>query len=502
MSRRPSTSPTVTLPSLTSFLSFQQETQLAVQEDHQAVVPAPHQPQPLLAEPLPVVRRQSPGLPHPQPVRPLAHPALPRRPGVSVSGSVGNRVRSPAARPGRSDRVLVSSGASSQSSSPASSTPNSPAASHHMRPSSLHGLSPKLHRQYRSARCKSAGNIPLSPLAHTPSPTTSSPPPLAGHIVGSSNTTQVFPAKLHSSPPVARPRPKSAEPPRSPLLQRVQSAEKLGAPVLPSSSSSSSSPSPLTGGASLRKHSLEVTHGDYRRESFHCEHSLQSLLEMEGENGPGPPSPSSSPSPPTGGPKPVRRPGRQESPLSRDSPLTPTTASSEAAAAEEKPGPAPVTEPGPADRKQSPQEDKEAKASSKLRKEPSDRTPETSRTRAAAQVQTHRPKAEKASSLGRGSKEDRAHLEVLEENPASPFPRSRPTSPGDKSSFVTQLTSVAKTVLGPMKGASPDGPRAKDATRAGEEKRGPWTGSGRPGGPTNVATSAPDKGSARGSKHH
>uniref|UniRef100_A0A6Q2ZLB0 non-specific serine/threonine protein kinase n=1 Tax=Esox lucius TaxID=8010 RepID=A0A6Q2ZLB0_ESOLU len=85
-------------------------------------------------------------------------------------------------------------GNSSQSSSPATSTPNSPAASQHMRPSSLHGLSPKLHRQYRSARCKSAGNIPLSPLAHTPSPTTSSPPPLSGHT-----------------------------PPRSPLLQRVQS---------------------------------------------------------------------------------------------------------------------------------------------------------------------------------------------------------------------------------------------------------------------------------------
>uniref|UniRef100_A0AAR2IU10 non-specific serine/threonine protein kinase n=1 Tax=Pygocentrus nattereri TaxID=42514 RepID=A0AAR2IU10_PYGNA len=84
-------------------------------------------------------------------------------------------------------------GASSQSSSPASSTPNSPAASQHMRPSSLHGLSPKLHRQYRSARCKS-----------------SSPPPLPGHTVGSSNTTQTFPAKLHSSPPITRPRPKSA----------------------------------------------------------------------------------------------------------------------------------------------------------------------------------------------------------------------------------------------------------------------------------------------------
>ncbi|XP_053575370.1 microtubule-associated serine/threonine-protein kinase 1 [Bombina bombina] len=139
-------------------------------------------------------------------------------------------------------------GASSQGSSPSSSTPNSPAPpppptssastsstssspappSPHIRPSTLHGLSPKLHRQYRSARCKSAGNMPLSPLAHTPSPTTASPPLLPSHSVGSSLTTQSFPPKLHPSPPVSRPRPKSAEPPRSPLLKRVQSAEKLG----------------------------------------------------------------------------------------------------------------------------------------------------------------------------------------------------------------------------------------------------------------------------------
>uniref|UniRef100_A0A3B4YME5 non-specific serine/threonine protein kinase n=1 Tax=Seriola lalandi dorsalis TaxID=1841481 RepID=A0A3B4YME5_SERLL len=186
-------------------------------------------------------------------------------------------------------------GASSQSSSPASSTPNSPAPSQHMRPSSLHGLSPKLHRQYRSARCKSAGNIPLSPLAHTPSPTQSSPPPLPGHTVGSSNTTQSFPAKLHSSPPVVRPRPKSAEPPRSPLLKRVQSAEKLGSPLTQSSS---------TGGLGgpLRKHSLEVQHSEYRKDAFLCELGLQSLLETEGENLP--------PNPP--------RLGRQESPLSRE----------------------------------------------------------------------------------------------------------------------------------------------------------------------------------------
>uniref|UniRef100_A0A8D3D430 non-specific serine/threonine protein kinase n=1 Tax=Scophthalmus maximus TaxID=52904 RepID=A0A8D3D430_SCOMX len=205
-------------------------------------------------------------------------------------------------------------GASSQSSSPASSTPNSPAPSQHMRPSSLHGLSPKLHRQYRSARCKSAGNIPLSPLAHTPSPTQSSPPPLPGHTVGSSNTTQSFPVKLHSSPPVVRPRPKSAEPPRSPLLKRVQSAEKLGSPLTQSSS---------TGGLGgpLRKHSLEVQHSEYRKDAFLCELGLQSLLETEGEHLPNPPplpSSSSSITPETGVLKPARRLGRQESPLSRE----------------------------------------------------------------------------------------------------------------------------------------------------------------------------------------
>ncbi|KAK3530577.1 hypothetical protein QTP86_027862 [Hemibagrus guttatus] len=212
-------------------------------------------------------------------------------------------------------------GASSQSSSPASSTPNSPAASQHMRPSSLHGLSPKLHRQYRSARCKSAGNIPLSPLAHTPSPTQSSPPSLSGHTVGSSNMTQSFPVKLHSSPPITRPRPKSAEPPRSPLLKRVQSAEKLGSPL----SSSSSSADKKGGIGAMRKHSLEVGHSDYRKEGFHCELGLQSLLETEGENLASTSATTPSPTQPTvpspletGVLKPVRKLGRQESPLSRD----------------------------------------------------------------------------------------------------------------------------------------------------------------------------------------
>uniref|UniRef100_A0A8C9ZPZ6 non-specific serine/threonine protein kinase n=1 Tax=Sander lucioperca TaxID=283035 RepID=A0A8C9ZPZ6_SANLU len=547
-------------------------------------------------------------------------------------------------------------GASSQTSSPASSTPNSPAASHHMRPSSLHGLSPKLHRQYRSARCKSAGNIPLSPLAHTPSPTTSSPPPLSGHTVGSSNTTQTFPAKLHSSPPVARPRPKSAEPPRSPLLQRVQSAEKLGTPILPSSSSSSSSPSPLTGGVSLRKHSLEVAHGDYRRDSFHCEHSLQSLLEMEGENGPAPPSPSSSssPSPPMGGEigslKPARRMGRQESPLSRDTLLPPRekdtqTAASEltraqtastAAKAESKsnavdtsktkptaevlknnvsvaevksspalvssateakpsPGDKPQkgsdssseattvskhsektstlkgpqqqdskqqsvqTESGPATKAHEKTEEKVKgatekgnvqRASSAEQPKPrkgtetgekgsiggSVKATETPKVKGPAppiptEVQPYaaahgpaaaRSKMEKVSSSYRGAKEERAHLEVLEENPMSPSSnaaspcasKSRPMSPGDKASFVTQLTSVAKTVLGPMKGGLQEGAKAKDTSKSSEEKRGNTagkpeasSGGGRRGAPTepSAASGAPalsDKGNIRSSKHH
>ncbi|KAM3850532.1 microtubule-associated serine/threonine-protein kinase 1-like, partial [Diretmus argenteus] len=561
-------------------------------------------------------------------------------------------------------------GTSSQSSSPASSTPNSPAASQHMRPSSLHGLSPKLHRQYRSARCKSAGNIPLSPLAHTPSPTTSSPPPLTGHTVGSSNTTQMFPAKLHSSPPVARPRPKSAEPPRSPLLQRVQSAEKLGAPLMPSSSSSSSSPSPLTGGVSMRKHSLEVTHGDYRRESFHCEHSLQSLLEMEGENGPVPPSPSSSssPSPPTGGEmgglKPARRLGRQESPLSRDTLLTGrekdahTTASEltasqteslahkesntravdaaktlssaeipkskagaaamqtesspvlapSAAEAQSRPGnklpnasipnseatvakckpSEKITTPGtpkgqqpqdsrqqstqtdsfPSDKAQEKTEEKGKgiagmdkgtmqKATnteqSKLSKgtesgerlvkgsiSGSDKATETAKVKGPAppvptqaQAQTistppvptvSRSRAEKVSrpsSSYRGAKEERTHLEVLEENPMSPSStaaspcssKSRPVSPGDKASFVTQLTSVAKTVLGPMKVGSQEGAKGKDTPKASEERRGGTvgkpeasSGGGRRGAQTASAGTAgtvqSDKANTRSSKHH
>ncbi|XP_034270876.1 microtubule-associated serine/threonine-protein kinase 2 isoform X7 [Pantherophis guttatus] len=172
-------------------------------------------------------------------------------------------------------------GNSSQSSSPGSSVPNSPASSGHIRPSSLHGLAPKLQRQYRSPRRKSAGNIPLSPLAHTPSPTPQStspqrsPSPLPGHSVGSSSIMQSFPVKLHSSPPLARQisRPKSAEPPRSPLLKRVQSAEKL-------TSSLSSSEKKLP---SSRKHSLDISHSEFKKDMLQRDPGLQSWQESINE---------------------------------------------------------------------------------------------------------------------------------------------------------------------------------------------------------------------------
>ncbi|XP_035107202.1 microtubule-associated serine/threonine-protein kinase 2 isoform X4 [Callithrix jacchus] len=156
------------------------------------------------------------------------------------------------------DAVHSVGGNSSQSSSPSSSVPGSPAGSGHTRPSSLHGLAPKLQRQYRSPRRKSAGSIPLSPLAHTPSPPPPaaspqrSPSPLSGHVA------QAFPTKLHLSPPLGRQlsRPKSAEPPRSPLLKRVQSAEKLAAALAASEKKLATS----------RKHSLDLPHSELKKE--------------------------------------------------------------------------------------------------------------------------------------------------------------------------------------------------------------------------------------------
>lgn len=188
---------------------------------------------------------------------------------------------------------------STPSSSPGSSAPNSPASSNIQqnfsgttsgggsaphRPSSLHGLKNKLHsvakNMHSPSRRKSAGHVPLSPLARTPSPSpqpplsgaavaagvvgpvspTRSPSPLAfplhqvHHPPGSSHSTQLFsPGASLSVSPAAKQRaglshqsghrPKSAEP-GSPLLRRALSPDRLH----PRSAEKNLGISPLCGG--------------------------------------------------------------------------------------------------------------------------------------------------------------------------------------------------------------------------------------------------------------
>lgn len=121
---------------------------------------------------------------------------------------------------------------SPQNTSPCSSSSSSPAA--HIRPSSLHGLSSKLstQRYAKVNRRKSTSNIPPSPLACNSSSSSTqplspqrSPSPLSGFA----KTLHTYHGKTLSPPTIVRHvvRPRSAEPPRSPLLKRVQSAEKL-----------------------------------------------------------------------------------------------------------------------------------------------------------------------------------------------------------------------------------------------------------------------------------
>ncbi|XP_036386011.1 microtubule-associated serine/threonine-protein kinase 2 isoform X3 [Megalops cyprinoides] len=199
--------------------------------------------------------------------------------GESLPGSPTHSLspRSPTAAFRSTPDFNQSGGTSSQSSSPSSSAPNSPAGSGHIRPSTLHGLGPKLPGQrLRQGRRKSAGSIPLSPLARTPSPTPQptspqrSPSPLLSHSVGSSKTTQAFPAKMHSPPTIVRHmvRPKSAEPPRSPLLKRVQSEEKLS-PSYPGDKKH----------LCTRKHSLEVTQEEAQGAPVAKDHVLQCVEE-------------------------------------------------------------------------------------------------------------------------------------------------------------------------------------------------------------------------------
>ncbi|XP_032992832.1 microtubule-associated serine/threonine-protein kinase 3 [Lacerta agilis] len=112
--------------------------------------------------------------------------------------------------------------ASPQTTSPSPSTPPSPAG--HIRPSSLHGLAPKLGAagRYKVGRRKSTSSIPPSPLACAAPPSPQRPPsPLPPSKAGKALS------------PSAGARPHAPEGARSPLLQRVQSAEKIPDKKLP-----------------------------------------------------------------------------------------------------------------------------------------------------------------------------------------------------------------------------------------------------------------------------
>ncbi|XP_075380251.1 microtubule-associated serine/threonine-protein kinase 3 isoform X1 [Mycteria americana] len=149
--------------------------------------------------------------------------SLPESPTHSLSPGPATPCRSPAPD-------LPPDAVSPQSTSPSSSTPTSPAG--HVRPSSLHGLAPKLGGQrYKVGRRKSTSSIPPSPLACTPSSAQRPPSPQRSPspLPGYPKTPHSFQGKTLSPPTIVRQcsRPRSADCPRSPLLKRVQSAEKI-----------------------------------------------------------------------------------------------------------------------------------------------------------------------------------------------------------------------------------------------------------------------------------
>ncbi|XP_069597013.1 microtubule-associated serine/threonine-protein kinase 3 isoform X3 [Ranitomeya imitator] len=152
--------------------------------------------------------------------------SLPASPTHSLSPGPTTPSRSPAPD-------IPTDNVSPQSTSPCSSTPSSPAG--HIRPSSLQCLAPKLSGQrYKVGRRKSTSSIPPSPLACTPSPAHQAPsspqrspsPLLPGH---SRACHGVFHGKTLSPPAIIRQgaRSRATEAPRSPLLKRVQSVEKM-----------------------------------------------------------------------------------------------------------------------------------------------------------------------------------------------------------------------------------------------------------------------------------
>uniref|UniRef100_A0A8C3K5B6 non-specific serine/threonine protein kinase n=1 Tax=Calidris pygmaea TaxID=425635 RepID=A0A8C3K5B6_9CHAR len=149
----------------------------------------------------------------------------------SFSSGLHHSLSSSESLPESPTHSLSPDAVSPQSTSPSSSTPTSPAG--HVRPSSLHGLAPKLGgaARYKVGRRKSTSSIPPSPLACTPSSSQRPPSPQRSPspLPGYPKTPHSFQGKTLSPPTIVRQssRPRSADCPRSPLLKRVQSAEKI-----------------------------------------------------------------------------------------------------------------------------------------------------------------------------------------------------------------------------------------------------------------------------------
>lgn len=366
---------------------------------------------------------------------------------------------------------------------------------------------------------------------------------------------------------------------------------------------------------SMRKHGLDVVHAEYRRESFHCEHALQSLMEIEGENTPGAP-----PSPPDQTPthmsfqrtlSPARHLGRQDSMADRESEgkaKKPDSSEAVLRTASKTEPIASTLDPKSTQLAETPQKEKVAPKSESSQVSVVSTVKEAARDVGKSEslsvpsamgcgsktpnwtaiiksseaqefkphsLQTEGPKglengkdtekipvkektapivAPEASKSGKGPlsvegngpsfvgapkvleaipvlsktieervqtpsgstrapQEERCRLEAVEESPTAKSPctsKSRAVSPGDRSSFVTQLTSVAKTVLGPMKLGSQDGGKAKDSSKTNEDKRAATLGkseatSGSRRGLTGTwpgpGSSKPEKASKSSSKH-
>ncbi|XP_056108670.1 microtubule-associated serine/threonine-protein kinase 3 isoform X3 [Rhinichthys klamathensis goyatoka] len=169
----------------------------------------------------------------------------------SLPGSPTHSLSSGPTTPCRSPVPDHTAASLPQNASPCSSSPSSPAVQ--MRPSSLHGLGSKLgnQRYTKVGRRKSTSNIPPSPLACTSSTQALSPQRSPSPLPSISKTLHSFHGKTLSPPTIIRHvvRPRSAEPPRSPLLKRVQSAEKLSGALFADKKPHAP-----------RRHTLEVPH--------------------------------------------------------------------------------------------------------------------------------------------------------------------------------------------------------------------------------------------------